>query len=74
MQHPSPPPSPPASRLDQLRTADEEGAQAVEYAMIGGLGAGLISLLWALLDKTGLIDKLVNTVVSGLLELVSGWI
>ena len=76
MPHPTPPPAQqaPPSRLDQLLAAEEEGAQAVEYAMIGGLGAGLISLLWALLQKTGVLDKLVDTVVNGLLDLVGGWI
>lgn len=75
MQHPTPPPASQApSRLEQLRAADEDGAQAVEYAMIGGLGAGLISVLWTLLDKTGLVDKLLSSITSGLLDLISGWL
>ena len=53
--------------------ADEDGAQAVEYAMIGGVGAGLIGLLWTLLQRTGLLDKLTTTLVESVLDLVKGW-
>lgn len=60
--------NPPGPRL-----ADEDGAQAVEYAMIGGVGAGLIGLLWTLLQRTGLLDKLTATLVESVLELVKGW-
>ena len=63
----------PPSRIAQVCATDEEGAQAVEYAMIGGVGAALISLLWAILDKTNLIDKLLGTIIDGLLDLVTGW-
>ena len=61
-------PAPPGRSL-----ADEEGAQAVEYAMIGGVGAGLIGLLWTLLQRTGLLDKLTATLVESVLKLVEGW-
>lgn len=53
--------------------SDEDGAQAVEYAMIGGVGAGLIGLLWTLLQRTGLLDKLTATLVESVVELVKGW-
>ena len=58
----------PLGRLNQ-----EEGAQAVEYAMIGGVGAGLIGLLWTLLQRTGLLDKVTATLVESVVELVKGW-
>ena len=51
----------------------EEGAQAVEYAMIGGLGAGLIGLLWSVLKGTGVVDRLVDTLLSSLVELITSW-
>ena len=53
--------------------ADEDGAQAVEYAMIGGLGAGLIGLLWTVISRTGLVDRLVETLLASLVELVTSW-
>ena len=56
-----------------LRLADEEGAQAVEYAMIGGLGAGAIGLLWGILTRTGLFDRIVESLLSSLVELVTSW-
>ena len=62
--------TPRAGRLD---LADEEGAQAVEYAMIGGLGAGLIGLLWTVISRTGLVDRVVEALLTSLLDLVSSW-
>jgi Flp pilus assembly pilin Flp len=55
------------------RLAEEDGAQAVEYAMIGGVGAGLIGLLWTLLQRTGLLDKVTATLVDAVVDLVKGW-
>lgn len=52
---------------------DEEGAQAVEYAMIGGLGAGVIGLLWSIIKGTGLFDRLVESLLSSLVELITSW-
>lgn len=63
--------TPPAARRVGLH--DEEGAQAVEYAMIGGLGAGVIGLLWSILKGTGLIDRLVDSLLSSLVELITSW-
>ena len=51
----------------------EDGAQAVEYAMIGGLGAGLIGLLWTIISRTGLLDKVTEALVTSLTELVKSW-
>ena len=55
------------------RLAEEDGAQAVEYAMIGGLGAGLIGLLWTVIERTGLVDKVVQALLTALVDLISGW-
>ena len=52
---------------------DEDGAQAVEYAMIGGLGAGLIGLLWTIISRTGLVDRIVETLMTSLVNLVTSW-
>lgn len=51
----------------------EDGAQAVEYAMIGGLGAGLIGLLWSIISRTGLVDRIVETLVTSLVNLLTSW-
>lgn len=52
---------------------DEDGAQAVEYAMIGGLGAGLIGLLWSVISRTGLVDRVVETLLTSLVNLINSW-
>ena len=63
--------APPAPRRVDL--SDEEGAQAVEYAMIGGLGAGAIGLLWTILKSTGVFDRVVDALLSSLVELITCW-
>ncbi len=75
MQHPSPPAADrdPRSRLEQLRSSDEDGAQAVEYAVVGAMGVGLITALWTLIQKTGIIEKIIEALVSGLVDLLTGW-
>ena len=60
-------------RLQQLRARDEDGAQAVEYAMIGGLGAGLIGLLWSIISRTGLLDRVTEVLLTSLTDLVKSW-
>ena len=62
-----------AGAARRMRSHDEDGAQAVEYAMIGGVGAGLIGLLWTLLQRTGLLDKVTATLVESVVDLVKGW-
>ena len=57
----------------RLELDAEDGAQAVEYAMIGGLGAGAIGLLWSIISRTGLFDRLVETLLSSLVDLVTSW-
>ena len=51
----------------------EDGAQAVEYAMIGGLGAGAIGLLWSIISRTGLFDRVVESLLASLVDLVTSW-
>lgn len=60
-------------RVVRLRDDDEDGAQAVEYAMIGGLGAAAIGLLWTLLKGSGLIEKVLSALLDALVELVTSW-
>lgn len=58
---------------DGVNLSDEEGAQAVEYAMVGGLGAGLIGLLWTIISRTGLVDRIVEELLSAVVELIGSW-
>lgn len=58
---------------DGVNLSDEEGAQAVEYAMVGGLGAGLIGLLWTIISRTGLVDRIVQELLSAVVELIGSW-
>ena len=57
----------------RLELHAEDGAQAVEYAMIGGLGAGAIGLLWSIISRMGLFDRIVETLLSSLVDLVTSW-
>ena len=58
---------------DALDLHAEDGAQAVEYAMIGGLGAGLIGLLWTIISRTEILDRVVEALLAALVELVGSW-
>lgn len=64
----------PAASAAGLAALDaEDGAQAVEYAMIGGLGAGVIGLLWTVISRTGLVEKIVNALLTSLVDLINSW-
>jgi Flp pilus assembly pilin Flp len=63
----------PADDAGRLDLQAEDGAQAVEYAMIGGLGAGTIGLLWTIISRTGLFDRIVESLLSSLVDLVTSW-
>jgi H+/gluconate symporter-like permease len=65
----TPPPTLPSRKL-----SDEEGAQAVEYAMVGALGVGSIGLLWQVISRTGILDRIIQALLSGLVELIGQWL
>lgn len=65
--------TPSVNGVDLVTLDGEDGAQAVEYAMIGGLGAGVIGLLWAIISRTGLVEKIVNALLSSLVDLINSW-
>ena len=69
------PSAPPADggTTDGVCFADEDGAQAVEYAMVGGLGAGLIGLLWTVISRTGIVDRIVETLLTSIVDLIGTW-
>ena len=62
-----------ATLSTRVDLSDEEGAQAVEYAMVGGLGAGLIGLLWTIISRTGIVDRIVEELLSSVVELIGSW-
>ena len=53
--------------------ADERGAQAAEYAMLGGVSAAACGGLIAILSNTNILEKLVKAVVSSLVNVVGSW-
>ena len=65
----APPPSLPSRKL-----SDEEGAQAVEYAMVGVLGAGTLGLLWKIISSSGILTIIVEALLTGLKGLIGQWI
>ncbi|HVL99928.1 MAG TPA: hypothetical protein VM324_11615 [Egibacteraceae bacterium] len=60
-------------RLDRLRGEPEAGAQAAEYAMLGGVGAATCGTLVILMKDKGTLETLVKGLFKGLAELVTKW-
>lgn len=60
-------------RMQALRLDDELGAQAAEYAMLGGVSAAACGGLVAILSNTAILEKLVKAVVSALVDSVGQW-
>lgn len=51
----------------------ERGAQAAEYAMLGGVSAAACSALVALLKNKSTLETVVDSVVSTLGNVIEGW-
>ena len=60
-------------RLDRLREEPEAGAQAAEYAMLGGVSAAACSVLIYLLKETNALQRVVDSVVTVLTRTVGSW-
>lgn len=60
-------------RLDPLREEPEQGAQAAEYAMLGGVSAAACGGLVWLLREDGILRPLVEGVLSTMLQRVQNW-
>lgn len=58
-------------RLDRL--PEETGAQAAEYAMLGGVSAAACGALVYLLKETDALDAVVSTVVDTLTNTIGSW-
>ena len=60
-------------RVDAWRDDGERGAQAAEYAMLGGVSAAACSGLVAILKNRETLSALVESVISTLGEVIEGW-
>jgi Flp pilus assembly pilin Flp len=52
---------------------DERGAQAAEYAMLGGVSAAACGALVTILSRTDIIEEVVTAVVDSLVDVVGSW-
>lgn len=60
-------------RLDAWRDDGERGAQAAEYAMLGGVSAAACSGLVAILKNRETMRSLVESIVTTLGKVIEGW-
>jgi len=62
-----------ARRVAPLRDHAERGAQAAEYAMLGGVSAAACSGLVAILKNKETLRALVDAVIGTLSKVIEGW-
>jgi len=60
-------------RLARLRDDGEAGAQAAEYAMLGGVSAAACGALVALFKNEDVLQRVVDAVVSALTRVIRAW-
>jgi len=60
-------------RVAPLRDHAERGAQAAEYAMLGGVSAAACSGLVAILKNKETLRALVDAVIGTLSKVIEGW-
>ena len=60
-------------RVTPLRDHAERGAQAAEYAMLGGVSAAACSGLVAILKNRETLRALVDAVIGTLSKVIEGW-
>ncbi len=60
-------------RVEALRADGEAGAQAAEYAMLGGVSAGACGALLALLRNPDFLQRVVDAVLGALVKVVKAW-
>lgn len=61
------------ARTRRLDPQDERGAQAAEYAMLGGVSAAACGALVAILKNPSTLERVVDAVIGGLTRLVGSW-
>ncbi|MPZ86680.1 MAG: hypothetical protein GEU81_01140 [Nitriliruptorales bacterium] len=62
-----------AQRLDRLRDDGETGAQAAEYAMLGGVSAAACGGLVALFKNSDVLEQVVSSVITALTNTINTW-
>jgi hypothetical protein len=62
-----------ARRLARRLHAREDGAQAAEYAMLGGVSAAACGTLIVLLRRPEFLEPVIESVVRGLSRAVRSW-
>lgn len=55
------------------RIAEEDGAQAAEYAMLGGVSAAACAALVAILKNPDTLGRVVEAVVGALSRVIGSW-
>lgn len=60
-------------RVARLRDDGESGAQAAEYAMLGGVSAAACGALIALLKNKEFLQRVLAAVVAGLTKVIKSW-
>lgn len=53
--------------------ADEDGAQAVEYAMLGGVAAAVCGALIVILRNPAVLRGIIDAVIAALVRVVGSW-
>lgn len=61
-------------RAARLRDDGEDGAQAAEYAMLGGVSAAACGALVVILKRTSTLETVVKAVVKTLTKAVGSWL
>lgn len=60
-------------RVAALTCTAEQGAQAAEYAMLGGVSAAACSALVAIFKNRKMLESLVESVITTLGTVIEGW-
>lgn len=60
-------------RLGRLGAQDESGAQAAEYAMLGGVSAAACTALIAILKNKSWTERVIEAVVAALIKAIKSW-
>lgn len=61
-------------RTRRLRDDGEAGAQAAEYAMLGGVSAAACGALVLIFKKSSTLESVVNAVVKTLTKTITSWL
>jgi len=60
-------------RLGRLHAEKESGAQAAEYAMLGGVSAAACTALIAILKNRSWTERVIEAIVAALVKVIKSW-